>query len=174
MTREAAATSPLRAFKDPALPLPETCDDERAWLAALRCIPADRAATLLSVARTLCPHDALPDAVYRRVVLQIDRACEGQPQALGWVTESVAALDAHFGLPFAGLSESYRVTALKALAGMPAFRFLQRATVRFLYDDLAVWQAFGYEGASYPHGGYVDRGFNDLAWLPPVPLEPLR
>ena len=173
MAREAVA-APLRALKDPALPLPEACDDERAWLAALRCIPADRAATLLSVARTLYPHDGLPDAVYRRVVLQIDSACEGQPQALGWVIESMAALDAHFGLPFADLSESYRVTALRALDSTSAFRFLQRATVRFLYDDLAVWQAFGYEGASYSQGGYVERGFNDLAWLPPVPPEPLR
>ena len=24
---------------------------------------------------------------------------------------------------------------------------------------------FGYEGESYSHGGYIDRGFNDIDWL---------
>jgi len=41
--------------------------------------------------------------------------------------------------------------------------------VRFLYDDVEVWQAFGYEGASAHLGGYVNRGFNDLDWLPDPP-----
>jgi hypothetical protein len=29
-----------------------------------------------------------------------------------------------------------------------------------------VWRHFGYEGASAQHGGYINRGFDDLNWLP--------
>jgi len=28
-----------------------------------------------------------------------------------------------------------------------------------------VWPIFGYEGASFEYGGYIDRGFNDINWL---------
>ena len=58
------------------------------------------------------------------------------------------------------------MTLLQKAMPLPAFRFLQRASVRYLYDDLEVWQAFGYEGASYHLGGFIDRGFDDLDWLP--------
>jgi hypothetical protein len=45
-----------------------------------------------------------------------------------------------------------------------------------------VWAALGYEGSSYDKGGYINRGFNDLNWLPeprieeydgPVTFEPI-
>ena len=35
-----------------------------------------------------------------------------------------------------------------------------------LYDDREVWELLGYEGPSFDKGGYVDRGFDDLDWLP--------
>ena len=28
-----------------------------------------------------------------------------------------------------------------------------------------VWPKFGYEGSSAEHGGYINRGFNDIDWL---------
>jgi hypothetical protein len=40
-----------------------------------------------------------------------------------------------------------------------------------LYDDKEVWGLLGYEGSSYEHGGYVDRGFDDLDWLPDPRIE---
>jgi hypothetical protein len=30
---------------------------------------------------------------------------------------------------------------------------------------------FGYEGEAFSKGGYLFRGFNDLHWLPEVPLD---
>jgi len=35
-----------------------------------------------------------------------------------------------------------------------------------LYDDREVWNLLGYEGPSYDKGGYLNRGFDDLDWLP--------
>ena len=51
-----------------------------------------------------------------------------------------------------------------------------------LYDDPEVWAALGCEGSSFDKGGYINRGFNDLDWLPeprieeydgPVKFEPI-
>jgi len=35
-----------------------------------------------------------------------------------------------------------------------------------VYSDQRTWQLVGYEGSSFDKGGYLDRGFNDLDWLP--------
>ena len=34
-----------------------------------------------------------------------------------------------------------------------------------LYNQPEVWPAFGYEGESASKGGYIARGFGDIAWL---------
>jgi hypothetical protein len=35
-----------------------------------------------------------------------------------------------------------------------------------LYNQKEVWPRFGYEGSSAEHGGYINRGFADIDWLP--------
>ena len=34
-----------------------------------------------------------------------------------------------------------------------------------LYNQPEVWTILGYEGESASKGGYINRGFNDIAWL---------
>jgi hypothetical protein len=34
-----------------------------------------------------------------------------------------------------------------------------------IYNNKEVWPLFGYEGESASKGGYINRGFNDVAWL---------
>ena len=40
-----------------------------------------------------------------------------------------------------------------------------------LYNNPQVWQAFGYEGEAFEYGGYIERGFDDLGWLPDPPED---
>ena len=56
-------------------------------------------------------------------------------------------------------------------AWQPAFQAVRGKTVVSLYNQPAVWEKFGYEGPSYPHGGYILNGFDDLSWLPDPPAE---
>jgi hypothetical protein len=35
-----------------------------------------------------------------------------------------------------------------------------------LYSNPQVWPLFGYQGSSLEYGGYLERGFDDIAWLP--------
>jgi hypothetical protein len=39
-----------------------------------------------------------------------------------------------------------------------------------LYATEMAYHYFGYEGEAFSKGGYLFRGFNDLRWLPDVPL----
>ena len=48
---------------------------------------------------------------------------------------------------------------------------MHSTTVVALYDDHEVWELLGYEGASFDKGGYIDRGFDDLDWLPDPRVE---
>lgn len=158
------------AHKDPklagrAIELPEGPE----WVSALRVFDGHVAETLASVAHTLYPHDGLPERVYRRVVAQFDRMAGASPNAAQIMAQLVDLVDEAMPLPFVELSDGYRTEVLKRIEGTPAFRLVQRSAVRFLYDDIEVWQAFGYEGASVHLGGYVKRGFDDLDWLPDPP-----
>ncbi len=156
----------VTAYKDPKLPAAPTVSAGADWADGLSGISAADAETLVAAIRTLCPHDDLPEMVYRRVVVQFDRL----PAA-----EHLAAfcemLNGAGPVAFAALAETYRVQALKRIEDTPEFTFVQRMAVRYLYDDVEVWAAFGYEGASVHLGGYVKRGFDDLDWLPPLPND---
>ncbi|MCS0504210.1 hypothetical protein [Ancylobacter mangrovi] len=161
--------SAITAHKDPKLPPPVDLPEGADWVKALALFDPHVAETLVAVARTLYPHEGLPERVYRRTVFHFDAMAAKAPGAAQTFAEFVDLVDGALPMPFLELTESYRLQVLKGIEATTAFQLVQRSTVRFLYDDLEVWQAFGYEGASVHLGGYVKRGFNDLDWLPDPP-----
>ena len=56
--------------------------------------------------------------------------------------------------------------ALKRIDGSDFFETVRGATLAGLYGNPRVAALFGWEGSSVEHGGYIDRGFNDIGWLP--------
>ena len=121
--------------------------------------------TTLRVARVMFPHDMLPDIAYAKVI----RALEGEAET---IEAGVAALDDP--TPFLELDEDRQLEVLRGLEGTDYFELVRSTAVVELYDNPLVWKAFGYEGPSSHLGGYVDRGFDDLDWLPdpPIALDP--
>jgi hypothetical protein len=161
----------VTAYKDPKLPAPLAVSEADDWADHAAGIPAADLQTLVAVIRTLYPHQGLPETVYRRVALRFARLAAGEAKAAAMIAAFCARLGAAWPIGFAELAETYRVQALKTLEGTPEFVFVQRLSVKYLYDDIEVWAEFGYEGASAHLGGYVTRGFNDLDWLPPLPND---
>jgi hypothetical protein len=53
----------------------------------------------------------------------------------------------------------------------PFFQTLRTKTLGVLYATPIAYAYFGYEGEAFSKGGYLLRGFNDLRWLPEVPLQ---
>ena len=165
------ATGKVTAYKDPKLPAAPAVGEGADWAAGLAAIAPADAETLVAAIRTLYPHDALPERLYRRVVVHLDRLANGAAPVAEALRSFCAGLAQGWPIGFAERAETYRIQALKKLEGTTEFTFVQRAAVRYLYDDVELWAAFGYEGASVHLGGYVKRGFDDLDWLPPLPND---
>ena len=87
--------------------------------------------------------------------------------------QGLIALDTLRGKPFAELEDAEALALLEQVQDTPFFQLVRSTTVVFMYSDRDVWKVLGYEGESSDKGGYVDRGFDDLDWLPDPRIEEL-
>ena len=142
-----------------------------AWAMSLETLSAADATTLLKALRVIYPHDSLGDQYYAAVVAALDEDAKGGGETAGLLKDGVAGLDQAYGIPFAELSEGNQLRVLTAIQDTPFFQTIRGKAVVALYNNPLVWQAFGYEGASFEEGGYLERGFDDLGWLPEPPPE---
>ena len=67
---------------------------------------------------------------------------------------------------FEDLDDEAATEYLRGIEGSGFFGTVRGNAVVALYNDQEVWDILGYEGPSFDQGGYVNRGFNDLDWLP--------
>jgi hypothetical protein len=139
----------------------------RAWAVDLRALSSAEGATLMAAVRTIAPHDKLDDAAYALVVQSIDADAAKDAQTLGILRDGVRQL----GASFVSAAEPARVQALKAVESSIFFQTLRVKTLGTLYATPMAYAYFGYEGEAFSKGGYLVRGFNDLRWLPDVPLQ---
>jgi hypothetical protein len=138
----------------------------RAWSVELRTLSAPQAAALLAMIRTIAPHDTLDDAAYALVVSAIDGDAAGSTEARASLTSGIASL----GEAFAARPEDARTQRLRQIESGAFFQSVRVKTLMVLYSNPIAWAHFGYEGEAFSKGGYLLRGFNDLKWLPEVPL----
>jgi hypothetical protein len=139
----------------------------RAWALEMKALTSLQGATLMSVARTIAPHDGLEDAAYALVVKAIDAAAAADGHVRAMLESGLAGL----GGSFATQTEAARIAALKTVEKSEFFQFLRSSTLANLYSSAIAYAHFGYEGEAFSKGGYLTRGFNDLRWLPEVPLQ---
>ncbi len=124
------------------------------------------ATVLVQVCRIMFPHDALNDSYYASCVEGLDQKAANDADVAALLIEGVAALDGTEAGKFTAMGDSKQTETLAALEGTPFFSAIQGHVVVALYNNPKVWPQFGYEGASFPFGGYLDRGFDDIDWLP--------
>jgi hypothetical protein len=136
------------------------------WALDLKALTSEEGAALLAAARTLAPHDQLDDAPYALVVQALDGNASRDSATLALLRQGVSGLGANF----ATAAESERVSVLKTIETTPFFKSVRATTLITLYASPLVYAYFGYEGEAFSKGGYLLRGFNDLRWLPEVPL----
>ena len=142
-----------------------TATSPGAWALALSKLDPHRARTLLEVARHVFPHDTLDDVYYAGVVEALDGEAGADPAVATLLADGVKALDAATGMRWVDLSAGYRLEILEG-PGRALLDKVKGNAVVSLYNNPLVWRHFGYEGPSARQGGYIDRGFDDLAWLP--------
>jgi hypothetical protein len=138
----------------------------RAWAVELQVLSSAEAAALLALIRTIAPHDTLDDSAYALVVKAVDGNAAASAEARAELKSGLASL----GEGFATVPEEARVLRVKAIESGAFFQSVRIKTLMVLYGNPIAWAHFGYEGESFSKGGYLLRGFNDLKWLPEVPL----
>ncbi|RDD63478.1 twin-arginine translocation signal domain-containing protein [Ferruginivarius sediminum] len=145
---------------------------DRAWAIELSgALDQHTADTLLKMVRRLYPHSTLSDIYYGYVVEDLDRAAKSDEQVAKLLKDGVKKLDRALQIDFLDLSDGYQLKVLEGMSDSAFFEKVRSTTIVSLYNQELVWRHFGYEGASYPYGGYINRGFDDLAWLPEPPAE---
>lgn len=143
----------------------------QSWALETRNLSSDQAAQLLIVVRRIYPHDDMEDAVYALVVKALDERAGADPSVQPTIAQGLADLDAQAGAAWVKQDEAHQVAALEAIAQTPFFNLVRSVSVTSLYSNELAYAHFGYEGASFPKGGYLMRGFNDLDWLQAAPAE---
>jgi hypothetical protein len=121
-------------------------------------------ATITAAARTMYPHDALPDEVYARVADKLAEASDASPETARTIDEGVAALNDD--RVFVELSADLQLKVLEGIEDTDFFELVRTTAIVEVYNDERTWRLVGYEGPSFDKGGYINRGFDDLDWLP--------
>ena len=121
---------------------------------------------LVSVYRTMFPHDAVPDEFYEHVVRKLDDKTAQEQDFYCLLCDGVEALNWQIGSAGTDLSEDARLPqALKRNEQTPFFQRLRSDFLIHFYSNPAIWPLLGYEGPSNDRGGYLHRGFNNIDWI---------
>jgi len=166
--RGAAAAAPAAAVGSAGL-----LAADAAWAQRAANLKPGTMVLLAKLARDIFPHDKVPDRFYVAAVWPYD-AKAGPDAALRAMLEDGAAkldaaAEAKFGVRggFVALNwERDRLPLIQAMTETPFFQTLRSDLVVSFYNQPELWPRFGYEGPSWEHGGYLERGFNDIDWLP--------
>jgi hypothetical protein len=134
----------------------------------LATLNAHQGETLLKMTRRIFPHKRLDDSPYKSVVRDIDAAAKADATVAKLLADGIEKLDAG-GHRFVDLTEKQQTAALKRIETSAFFQKVRSIELQSLYSDPAVWKVLGYQGPAYKFGGYIKRGFDDLAWLPNPP-----
>lgn len=143
-----------------------------AFAAALN---ADEAAMVLRMTQDIYPHpDLLDIEVYQAVADGVLAGADDDEANAAALRDGLAQVDdqaqALFGSNYVDIPDAdAREGLLRKFQNEGFFQGIRWATYFGIYNNPDVWPKFGYQGSSVEHGGYIDRGFSDITFVPPGP-----
>jgi hypothetical protein len=142
-----------------------------AWAEDAKALSPATLKTLVKVARDIYPHDRLADRYYIAAIKPWDGKAATDAAVKTMISDGISRLDQdardRHKVPYAEVPwESDRVALLQRIEQTDFFTNIRGDLVVSLYNQKELWPKFGYEGSSAEHGGYVNRGFADIDWLP--------
>ena len=153
-----------------------TLAPSRAWAAEMRVFDEREAKRLLRLTQVIFPHRDMPEAINALAVVDLDTAAYGDagmadtPMAKA-IREGLVRLDEETGGDWMAASAEAQLAAVEAITDTELFQTVRGRCITSLYDNDLAFAHFGYEGEAFSKGGYIGRGFDDLAWLPDPPEE---
>lgn len=123
--------------------------------------------SLLRMVNGLYPLDGLSDSVYQRVTQAIADDIAASPEKTELLKQGLAEIESSASEGnWDQLDQGQREEILAKLQYGEFFRYVKNQVIHLLYSDPEVWAMIGYGGSSIEYGGYINRGFNDIDWLP--------
>lgn len=136
-----------------------------AWALEVKHLKPETMKTIIQVARDIYPHDRVPYRYYAKACKSFDST-----DLKSDIEEGIEFLNklaqAKHKKDYVNVGwETERVALLEQIENTKMFQALRGSLVTGLYNQQEVWPIFGYQGASFEHGGYINRGFDDIEWL---------
>jgi hypothetical protein len=134
-----------------------------------------QSATLLRVVQDIYPHPKLLSlAHYQAIVDAVGADADDDEAKAAALTDGLARLDelsrTLYGTPYVEVEDpDTREGLLRAFQNEGFFQGVRWIAYFAIYDNKEVWPLFGYEGSSLEYGGYIDRGFSDITFVPQGP-----
>lgn len=125
-----------------------------------------RVATTAALLRVAFPHGRLTPDYYRSVAETYVKEIAAKAAAISEHDRGLALLDGNHIAPFADLPPVIQKGLVEKVDQEPFFKAILWRGAELIYRDRSVWKMVGYEGSSLEYGGYHDRGFDDIDWLP--------
>lgn len=138
-------------------------------------LDAGQDATLLRMIQDIYPHpDLLEVSHYQAIAEAVISNAESDAAAARDLREGLARIDAQadslFGTPYTGIEDpDAREGVLRAFQHDGFFQGVRWTAYFAIYNNADVWPLFGYGGSSVEYGGYIDRGFSDITFVPEGP-----
>lgn len=134
-------------------------------------------AMLIQMGKDIYPHDGfLDDKPYEDTIDGIIKEAEGDEKVKSLIENGLSDLNARaqkiHGKSYSEV-DSYgaREALLRQIELSDFFQKVRGGLLFGIYNNKSLFPKFGYGGSSWEHGGYIDRGFSDMTWLPDDPRK---
>ena len=126
----------------------------------------DLTEVLLRMARLLFPHDGLADEVYAGVVGGVLAVTASDPAMSEVLRSAESVLDSKRDQSWMNLDEAEQIAVMQEVESEAFFAAILGTVRGHFYYNPEVWKHIDYPGSSREFGGYINRGFDDIDWLP--------
>ncbi|WP_299506734.1 gluconate 2-dehydrogenase subunit 3 family protein [uncultured Roseobacter sp.] len=133
-------------------------------------LDGDQSAMLLRMVQDIYPHpDLLSIDVYQAIADGVSAGADATALKAG-LDQVDAQAQALFGASYVDIpDDDAREGVLRTFQNEGFFQGIRWAAYFGIYNNPDVWPKFGYQGSSVEHGGYIDRGFSDITFVPEGP-----
>lgn len=125
-----------------------------------------RTASTAALLRVAFPHARLKPDFYRGVAATYLKEIAAKPAAIAEHDRGLALLDGNHMAAFADLPPVIQKGLVEKIDQEPFYKAMLWRGAELVYRDHEVWKMVGYQGSSLEYGGYINRGFDDIDWLP--------
>ena len=138
-------------------------------------LDAGQSATLLRMVQDIYPHPDLLELSHYEAIVEIVAAKAADDAAnAAALTDGLARIEeqarALHGTGYTRIADpDAREGLLRRFQDEGFFQGVRWTAYFAIYNNTALWPRFGYGGSSVEHGGYIDRGFSDITFVPPGP-----